>query len=297
MHLSFRNKCWIELETVEKAMKFVYANENHSTMINEKNGVVFLTFPKLVKAGVCHGFSTRIGGVSEGYLSSMNLSFTRGNNPQKVQENFQRIGEAIGFNAADLVLSSQIHETRIRKVTAKDKGDGIVRETVPGIDALITDEKGIPLYTSYADCVPLLFYDPEHHVAGMAHSGWRGTVKKIGAKFVVYMQNEYGSKPENIIAAIGPSICRNCYEVGEEVADAFKKVFLPEEIPLIMDDKGNGKYQLDLWKVNELILTQAGIRKENLDITDICTCCNSDKLFSHRASHGKRGNMGCFMCL
>ncbi|MCI7271088.1 MAG: peptidoglycan editing factor PgeF, partial [Anaerobutyricum hallii] len=236
-------------------MKFVYANENHSTMINEKNGVVFLTFPKLVKAGVCHGFSTRIGGVSEGYLSSMNLSFTRGDDPQKVQENFQRIGEAIGFNAADLVLSSQIHETRIRKVTAKDKGDGIVRETVPGIDALITDEKGIPLYTSYADCVPLLFYDPEHHVAGMAHSGWRGTVKKIGAKFVVYMQNEYGSKPENIIAAIGPSICRNCYEVGEEVADAFKKVFLPEEIPLIMDDKGNGKYQLDLWKVNELILT------------------------------------------
>ena len=114
MHLSFRNKCWIELETVEKAMKFVYANENHSTMINEKNGVVFLTFPKLVKAGVCHGFSTRIGGVSEGYLSSMNLSFTRGDDPQKVQENFQRIGEAIGFNAADLVLSSQIHETRIR---------------------------------------------------------------------------------------------------------------------------------------------------------------------------------------
>ena len=102
---------------------------------------------------------------------------------------------------------------------------------------------------------------------------------------------------QNIIAAIGPSICRSCYEVGEEVAEEFKQVFLPEEIPLIMDDKGNGKYQLDLWKANELILTQAGIRKENLDITDICTCCNSDKLFSHRASHGKRGNLGCFMCL
>lgn len=141
------------------------------------------------------------------------------------------------------------------------------------------------------------FYDSEHHVAGMAHSGWRGTVAKIGAKFVAYIQREYGSKPENIIAAIGPSICRSCYEVGEEVAEEFKQVFLPEEIPLIMDDKGNGKYQLDLWKANELILTQAGIRKENLDITDICTCCNSDKLFSHRASHGKRGNLGCFMCL
>lgn len=278
-------------------MDFVYANENHSTIINEKNGVVFITFPKLVKAGICHGFSTRIGGVSEGHLSSMNLSFTRGDDPEKVQENFRRIGAAIGFDAKDLVLSSQIHETEIRKVTAKDKGDGIVRETVPGIDALVTDEAGIPMYTSYADCVPLLFYDSEHHVAGMAHSGWRGTVAKIGAKFVAYIQKEYGSKPENIIAAIGPSICRGCYEVGEEVAEEFKQVFLPEEIPLIMDDKGNGKYQLDLWKANELILTQAGIRKENLDITDICTCCNSDKLFSHRASHGKRGNLGCFMCL
>lgn len=98
MHLSFRNKCWIELETVEKAMKFVYANENHSTMINEKNGVVFLTFPKLVKAGVCHGFSTRIGGVSEGYLSSMNLSFTRGDDPQKVQENAGVVGNC-GYQA------------------------------------------------------------------------------------------------------------------------------------------------------------------------------------------------------
>ena len=96
------------------------------------------------------------------------------------------------------------------------------------------------MYTSYADCVPLLFYDSEHHVAGMAHSGWRGTVAKIGAKFVAYIQREYGSKPENIITAIGPSICRSCYEVGEEVAEEFKQVFLPEEIPLIMDDKGNG---------------------------------------------------------
>lgn len=164
-------------------MNFVYANEDHSTIINEKNGVVFITFPKLVKAGICHGFSTRIGGVSEGHLSSMNLSFTRGDDPEKVQENFRRIGAAIGFDAKDLVLSSQIHETEIRKVTAKDKGDGIVRETVSGIDALVTDEAGIPMYTSYADCVPLLFYDSEHHVAGMAHSGWRGTVAKIGAIF------------------------------------------------------------------------------------------------------------------
>ena len=274
-------------------MNFVYANEDHSTIINEKNGVVFITFPKLVKAGICHGFSTRIGGVSEGHLSSMNLSFTRGDDPEKVQENFRRIGAAIGFDAKDLVLSSQIHETEIRKVTAKDKGDGIVRETVSGIDALVTDEAGIPMYTSYADCVPLLFYDSEHHVAGMAHSGWRGTVAKIGAKFVAYIQREYGSKPENIIAAIGPSICRSCYEVGEEVAEEFKQVFLPEEIPLIMDDKGNGKYQLDLWKANEIIFKESRILPEHIAVTNVCTHCNSEILYSHRTSGDRRGNLYC----
>lgn len=111
------------------------------------------------------------------------------------------------------------------------------------------------------------------------------------------MEEHYGTKPENIVAAIGPSICRDCYEVGEEVAEEFCRVFDKEEIPLLMDKKENGKYQLDLWKANELILTGAGIRKENLDITDICTCCNSDVLFSHRASNGHRGNLGCFMYL
>lgn len=278
-------------------MDFKYSNNNRSTIINEKDGVVFLTFPKLAKAGVRHGFSTRIGGVSEGCLASMNLSFTRGDDPEKVRENFRRIGRAIGFPSEDLVLSSQIHETRIRKVTKKDRGDGILRDTVPGIDALITDEPGIPLYTSYADCVPLLFFDPEHRVIGMAHSGWRGTVQKIGKKFVRYMEEHYESRPEKVIAAIGPSICRSCYEVGEEVAEAFRNVFAGAEIPLIMDKKANGKYQLDLWKANERILLEAGIEKANLDITDLCTCCNSELLFSHRASCGHRGNLGCFMYL
>ena len=278
-------------------MDWIYANQNHSTITNEKNGVVFLTFPKLVKAGVKHGFSTRMGGVSSGYLGTMNLSFTRGDDPKKVYENFRRIADAIGFCQDDLVLSSQVHDTKIRMVTAKDRGDGILRETVPGIDSLVTDEKNVPLYTSYADCVPLLFYDPEHKVIAMAHSGWRGTVAKTGAKMVHFMQGKYGSIPSQMIAAIGPSICRSCYEVSEDVAEEFRRQFTKEEVSLFLDDKGEGKYQLELWKANELILKEAGITEDNLDITDLCTCCNSDKLFSHRASHGKRGNLGCFMCL
>ena len=112
-----------------------------------------------------------------------------------------------------------------------------------------------------------------------------------------FLENEYGSKKENIIAAIGPSICRSCYEVSEDVADEFKKELTGHDAKEFLDDKGNGKYQLDLWKANEIILTEAGIRPENLDITDICTCCNPDLLFSHRASHGKRGNLAAFIVL
>lgn len=278
-------------------MDWIYANQNHSTIINEKNGVVYLTFPKLVKAGVKHGFSTRMGGVSAGTLGTMNLSFTRGDRNENVQENFRRIADAIGFEADNLVFSAQIHETELRKVTKENCGEGILRETTPGIDGLATNETGVPLYTSYADCVPLLFFDPEKKVIAMAHSGWRGTAARIGAKMVRFMEEEYGSRAENIIAAIGPSICRNCYEVSEDVAQAFRETFLPGQFTQIFDVKGQGKYQLDLWEANRIILTEAGILQEHLDITDLCTCCNSDKLFSHRASQGKRGNMGCFMCL
>ena len=275
-------------------------NDKKTMHVNEaENGVVYLTWPAIEKIeGIRHAFSTRIGGVSKEHLSSMNLSFSRGDDPANVRENYRRFCEAAGFEVENIVTSDQAHTTKVRYVTKADCGSGVTRDRdFHDIDGMITDEPGVVLATFYADCVPLYFVDPVHRAIGLSHSGWRGTVAKIGAKFVAYIQREYGSKPENIIAAIGPSICRSCYEVGEEVAEEFKQVFLPEEIPLIMDDKGNGKYQLDLWKANELILTQAGIRKENLDITDICTCCNSDKLFSHRASHGKRGNLGCFMCL
>lgn len=278
-------------------MEWNYANKNHSTIINEKNGVVYLTFPKLAAAGVRHGFSTRMGGVSKGYLGTMNLSFTRGDREENVRENFRRIADAIGFREEQLVFSAQVHETKIRKVTAANRGEGITKETAPGIDGLATDEADVPLYTSYADCVPLLFYDPQKKVVAMAHSGWRGTAARIGAKMAHFMEKEYGSRAENIIAAVGPSICRKCYEVSEDVAQAFREAFRPEQFPLLFDEKGQGKYQLDLWEANRIILTEAGILPEHLDVTDLCTCCNHDKLFSHRASHGKRGNMGCFMCL
>ena len=165
------------------------------------------------------------------------------------------------------------------------------------MDGLATNVKGVPLYTGYADCVPLFFYDPKEEVIGLAHSGWRGTVGRIGAKMVKFLETEYGSRKENLLAAIGPSICRDCYEVSEDVALEFFRELKGHSKEEFLDQKENGKYQLDLWKANEIILLEAGILPEHLDITDICTCCNPDLLFSHRASHGKRGNLGAFMVL
>lgn len=279
--------------------KFKYASKEASTILNEKDGLLYITFPKLAaQKDVIHGCSTRIGGVSEGIFSSMNLSFTRGDNSEHVRENYRRIGKAIGIDETKLVFSDQVHKTTIHVATKEDMGKGIVKpRELKEIDGLVTNEPGIPMVTFYADCVPLLFYDPVEHVAGMAHSGWKGTVAKIGEKMVQKMNKLYGTKPENIITAIGPSICKDCYEISEDVALEFERAFPREQVEVFLELGENHKYQLDLWKVNEYILTGAGIKRDNLDITNLCTCCNKELLFSHRGSKGKRGNLGVFMCL
>jgi hypothetical protein len=273
-------------------LKFKKANQNDSTRVNVIEGVPFLTFPKLENAGVTHGFSTRLGGVSEGMFESMNLSYHRGDDEEAVDENYRRMGKAIGFTMDQRVFSNQIHGTDIKIVSGKDCG-----QIMTGMDGLMTNEPDICLITSYADCVPLFFYDPVKNVIATSHSGWKGTVGRIGRKTVEMMQKVYGSNKEDIIAAIGPSICQNCYEISEDVAEQFQQEFPDEWYAQFMIKKGNGKYQLDLWKVNELILLDAGILKEHLDVTDICTCCNPKLLFSHRASKGKRGNLAGFICL
>ena len=268
------------------------ASNAQSTRLHEVEGVPFLTFPKLEEAGVTHGFSTRLGGVSEGIFASMNLSYNRGDEKASVDENYRRMGKAIGFTPDQLVFSNQVHDTKIKIVTKEDCG-----KVMTGMDGLMTDEKGICLVTSYADCVPLFFYDPVKGVVAVSHSGWKGTVNRMGKKTVEKMESVYGSKAEDIIAAIGPSICQKCYEISEDVAIQFADAFPEEWYDTFMVDKGNGKYQLDLCKVNEYILLDAGILKEHLDITDLCTCCNPELLFSHRASKGKRGNLAGFIRL
>ncbi|MBE5865574.1 MAG: peptidoglycan editing factor PgeF [Lachnospiraceae bacterium] len=262
---------------------------------NQLGDLEYLTFPALCDTGmVGHLFTTRTGGVSTGDLASMNLSFSRGDNPANVVENYRRICEVLGVEAEDVVASVQTHTTNIRHVTAADKGKGVLYpQDYQDIDGLITDEPGVVLACFYADCVPLYFVDPVKQAIGLAHSGWRGTVNGMGAHMVQAMKEAFGSKPRDLIAAVGPSICRDCYEVSEDVAMEFQGVFPGEEV--VCPGREPAKYQLDLWLANRLILERAGIHRENISVTDICTCHNPEYLFSHRASHGKRGNLAAFL--
>lgn len=284
---------------------------------NQYGEAEYLTFPLLEQTGcVKHLFSTRLGGVSKGIYAAMNLGFHRGDARENVLENYKRVGGILGVSPADMIASKQTHTVNIRLVTAADKGKGIIRpQDYEDVDGLITREKGLVLVTSYADCVPLYFVDQEKQAIGLAHSGWRGTVAEMGACMVRAMEEQFGSKPEDLVAAIGPSICQDCYEVSEEVAEAFRSMLagtegLLQEIwesgcydsgrpfrKVVEQGREPGKYQLDLWLANLLILRRAGIPLSRIAVTDICTCHNPGYLFSHRASQGKRGALNAFLML
>lgn len=283
-----------EIRITNFTYKYTRQEENmcEKMIKNEKNGVVYLTFPLFEKAGIKHGFSTKLGGVSVGDCATMNLSFTRGDDEKAVLENHRRFAKAVGYPVENVVLSNQVHETKILRVDEKDCGKGVVRESdIIGIDGLITNDKKVVLMTFFADCVPLFFYDPVKKAIGASHSGWRGSVKRIGEKTVRRMEEEFGSNPKDILAVIGPSICKDCYEVSEDVAAAFQKEFKEEQWQEILEEKPAHKYQLDLWRANEIILEEAGIPKEQIEVSGVCTCCHFDWLFSHRATSGRRGNL------
>lgn len=272
-------------------------NKNEHMEVHQYKQIEYLTFPLLDEVEmVRHLFSTRIGGVSKGIYASMNLSYARGDDKEAVDENFRRIAEIFGTTPNRIVCSKQTHTTNVRLVTEEDCGKGVLYPVdYDDVDGLITNVPGILLCTSYADCVPLYFVDVKNKAIGLGHSGWRGTVCRMGEAMLKNMHDAFGTEPEDVIAAIGPSICRDCYEVGEEVAEAFKQSFPEEWRFLLSEGKEAGKYQLDLWEANRRVLLGAGILSEHLAVTDICTCCNSEYLFSHRASKGKRGNLGAFM--
>lgn len=268
--------------------------------VKEQNGVVWLSFPALEKTGiVINGFSTRHGGVSRGCYTSMNLSFSRDDEESAVMENYRRMAETLGVSVDSMVLSWQTHTVNVRRITEADKGKGIIKERdYQDVDGLITDIPGITLVTFYADCVPLYFLDPKRKAIGLSHSGWRGTVRRMGAVTLKEMEKAYGTRAEDVIACIGPSICRSCFEVGEEVIEEVKKAFGPQGAEsLFCAGKRSGKYQLDLWEANKKVLEEAGVKPANIHTAGICTMCNPDHLYSHRVMGNHRGNLAAFLSL
>lgn len=262
-----------------------------------KGDLLYYSFPALdALPFVRHGFSTRLGGVSDGIFASMNLSFTRGDSPQRVRENFERFCAAIGVSAQNVVISAQEHHTVIYNATAADRGRGITRERgYTDIDGLLTDEPGVVLCTQYADCVPLFFVDPVRRVVGTSHSGWKGTVAAIGAVTVERMCRDYGCRREDILAAIGPSIGPCCFEVDEPVYQAFAQ--MDGWDPAFARARSDGKYDIDLWEVNRRILLNAGLLPSHITVTDLCTRCHPDIFWSHRATGGERGSLAAFISL
>ena len=274
-------------------------NFNSATMrLNNADTVPYLTYNSLSEIKfINHAFSTRLGGVSEGEFTSMNMAFNRGDNPDAVTENYRRICESAGFEFDSLTASAQDHHTVVRAVTRENRGVGIYKpRDMESVDGIMTNERGVTLVTYYADCTPLFFVDTENRAIALAHAGWRGTVGRIGEKVVKEMGERYGTKPENITAAIGPAISVCCYEVDLPCAEHFPALtdLKPEKFVF---PKEGGKFMIDLLETNRQILVAAGVKNENITISDLCTNCNSGLLWSHRATKGRRGTMSAFMCL
>lgn len=274
-------------------------NFSSATMrLHNAETVPYLTYNSLSEIKfIRHAFSTRLGGVSEGEFTSMNLAFNRGDNPEAVTENYRRICRSAGFDFNSLTASAQDHHTVVRAVTRGNRGVGIYQpRDLESVDALITNQTGVTLVTYFADCTPLFFVDTKNRAIGLAHAGWRGTVGRIGEKVVREMTARYGTDPADIVAAVGPAISVCCYEVDEPCARHFLDLTDLETDKFVFPKEG-GKFMLDLLETNRQILAAAGVKPGNITVSDLCTNCHSDLLWSHRATKGHRGTMCAFMCL
>lgn len=259
--------------------------------LNTNGNLQYYTADEFEKTGmVRHCFSTRKGGVSKNEFESLNLRMNCGDSRENIIQNYRIICDEIGVDYRKLVLSKQVHSDEIHTVGKEDCGNGITKpQKFESCDALITAEPGVPLAVFGADCVPLYFLDTENRVIALAHSGWKGTVLEIGAKVVHTMGKRFNTKPENVIAAIGPSIGVCHFEVGDEVADIFRDKFGGGVL------EKHEKYHVNMQKAIKIQLENSGVAEKNIIESGVCTYCNSELLFSHRKTAGKRGVMAAIM--
>lgn len=246
---------------------------------------------------VSHAFSARFGGVSEDKYSSLNLALHVGDDVDAVIENRKRLCGALGLDFSNICTAEQVHEDKVCRVRRDLAGRGALSyaDAVQATDALITNERGIPLMLCFADCVPVMFLDPVNKAVGVAHAGWKGTVKKIAAKTILRMGEEFGTKPENVFAVIGPSIGPESFDVGEDVAEMFSAAFQGFADKIIFHrDK---KVFVDLWSANCLQLEEVGMKRENIACAEVCTSLNPKTFFSYRYDEGVTGRFAAIIAL
>lgn len=241
--------------------------------------------------GVPHCFTTRLGGVSEGYLASMNIGTHRGDRPENVVENYRILGQALGFAPEDVVMTHQTHTDIVRRVDAADRGTGLFRPPFPDCDGLITNAPGVALVVFTADCTPILLHDPVTGAVGAVHAGWRGTAADIAGKTVAAMAACFGCRPENLRAAIGPNIGPCCFETDADVPAAMARALGEDAMPWIRQ-VGN-KYYVNLKELNAQFLRRAGVT--SIEISPLCTACRTDLFWSHRRMGGNRGSQGAII--
>ena len=256
-----------------------------SFVTHRENSLTWLTSPQL--SGVRHGFSTRGGGVSPAPFDSLNLRTGCGDSPENLRENFRRFCGAIGADVGRVVLAKQVHETTVRRCTAADAGKGLWSERDYTADALITDEKDLPLAVFSADCGIILLYDPVHPAIGAIHAGWRGRAGGIVEKTVREMERAYGSRPADLRAAVGPCIGRCCFETDGDVPAAMTAALGGDAAPYL--ERRGAKWHVDLAGLNRQWLLRAGVPAEHIDMCGLCTACRPDLFWSHRKMGEARG--------
>ena len=256
-----------------------------SFISHQQNDLLWLTSSLL--DGVRHGFSTRKGGVSVPPWDSLNLGVGRGDDPAAVAENYRRFCGVLEVDHRRTVLSKQIHETTVRRCTAADAGKGLSLPRDYTADALITDEKDLPLAVFSADCGIILLYDPVHPAIGAIHAGWRGCAGGIVEKTVRELERTYGSRPADLLAAVGPCIGQCCFETDGDVPAAMTAA-LGEAAAPYLEQRG-AKWHVDLAGLNRQWLLKAGVLPEHIDVCGLCTACRPDLFWSHRKMGNARG--------
>ena len=254
-------------------------------------GVSFLA------GGVAHGFSTRPGGVSQGFCAGLNLGYNRGDDPESVKENFRRFCCAIGADHAGLIKTRQVHRDHIQPVTDADRGMDLIAPAPWECDGLITDVPGLCLSIFSADCVPVLLYDPVRRCIAAVHSGWRGTAMAIAARAAEQMVRDYGCRPEHILAAIGPSISKCCFETHADVPSEMTAALGNLAAPFIDSLPSGSKFRVDLKGIIKNTLLHAGLTQEHIFVSDHCTACREDLYWSHRLLGDRRGSMAAMIQL